>query len=54
MSTLRLKEKETNQLGDAYFNLAALELPAYYTMSVYVQKAGRRGAAHTTIKVRRR
>jgi hypothetical protein len=52
--SLRLKEKETNQLGDAYFNLTALELPGLYTMSAYVEKGGRRGVAETAIKVRRR
>jgi hypothetical protein len=52
--TKRIKEKTTNTLGNAYFNLTSLELPAYYTMSAYVQKGGRRGSAHTTVKVRRR
>jgi hypothetical protein len=52
--SLRLNEKETNQLGDAYFNLTALELPGLYTMSAYVEKGGRRGDASTPIKVRRR
>jgi len=50
----RLKQKTTNTLGNVYFNLTSLELPAFYTMSAYVEKDGRRGAAHTVIKVRRR
>ena len=54
VSTLRVKEKETNQLGDAYFNLAALELPGLYAVSVDVQKGQPRGTAGTAIKVRRR
>jgi hypothetical protein len=54
VSSVRLKEKETNQLGDAYFNLAALELPGEYTMSAYVEKGQRRGSAQAPIKVRRR
>jgi Dolichyl-phosphate-mannose-protein mannosyltransferase len=52
--TKRLKQKTTNTLGNAYFNLTSLELPAYYTMSAYVQKSGRRGAAHMTVQVKRR
>ena len=36
--TKRLKQKTTNTLGNVYFNLTSLELPAYYTMSAYVQK----------------
>jgi hypothetical protein len=54
VSTLRVKEKETNQLGDAYFNLAALELPGLYGVSVEVQKDKHRGTAAQAIKVRRR
>ena len=54
VNTFRLKEQETNQLGDAYFNLAALELPGRYTISINVQKGSLRGAAGTAIKVRRR
>ena len=54
VSTLRVKEKETNQLGDAYFNLAALELPGLYAVSVDVQKGQHRGTAGRAIKVRRR
>jgi hypothetical protein len=54
VSTLRVKEKETNQLGDAYFNLAALELPGLYGVSVDVEKGGHRGSAAQAIKVRRR
>jgi hypothetical protein len=54
VSTLRVKEKETNQLGDAYFNLAALELPGLYGVSVDVQKGRHRGSAARAIKVRRR
>jgi len=52
--TKRLKQKTTNTLGNVYFNLTSLELPAFYTMSAYVEKDGRRGAAHAIIKVRRR
>ena len=54
VSTLRVKEKETNQLGDAYFNLAALELPGLYGVSVQVERDQHRGSAAQTIKVRRR
>ena len=54
MITKRLKQKSTNTLGNVYFNLTSLELPAYYTMSAYAQKGSRRGAAHKTVKVRRR
>jgi hypothetical protein len=54
VKSLRLTEKETNQLGDAYFHLTALELPGLYTMSAFVEKGQRRGAAETGIKVRRR
>jgi hypothetical protein len=54
VTSTRLKEQQTNQLGDAYFNLAALDIPGFYTMSVTVQKGKRRGSAATTVKVRRR
>jgi hypothetical protein len=54
VTSVRLKEKETNQLGDAYFNLTALELPGYYTMSTSVEKGRRRGSATAAIKVRRK
>jgi hypothetical protein len=54
VSTLRVKEKETNQLGDAYFNLAALELPGLYGVSVDVEKGRHRGSAAQAVKVRRR
>jgi hypothetical protein len=54
VNTIRLKEQETNQLGDAYFNLAALELPGHYTISISVQKGRLRGAAGASVKVRRR
>jgi hypothetical protein len=54
VSSIRLKEHETNQLGDAYFNLAALELPGDYTISVSVEKGQLRGGAGKAVKVRRR
>jgi hypothetical protein len=54
VSSLRLKEQETNQLGDAYFNLAALELPGEYTVSATVAKGRQRGETSTSVKVRRR
>jgi hypothetical protein len=54
VSSIRLKERETNQLGDAYFNLAALELPGHYTISVSVEKGELRGGAAAPVKVRRR
>jgi hypothetical protein len=50
----RVEEQETNQLGDAYFNLAALELPGYYKLAVTVEKGRREGSAGTSVKVRRR
>ena len=46
-----MKEKETNQLGDAYFNLAALELPGIYQMTVQVSKGPRHGTYERTVKV---
>jgi hypothetical protein len=54
VSSIRLKEQQTNQLGDSYFNLAALELPGEYTISVSVEKGPLRGGASTPVKVRRR
>jgi hypothetical protein len=54
VTSIRLKEHETNQLGDAYFNLAALELPGDYTISVSVEKGQLRGGAGKAVKVRRR
>jgi dolichyl-phosphate-mannose-protein mannosyltransferase len=54
VSSVRLKERETNQLGDAHFNLAALELPGDYTMAAYVEKGPRRGKAEKALKVKRR
>jgi hypothetical protein len=54
VKTLRLREQQTNQLGDAYFNLAALELPGRYTISINAQKGELRGAAGASVKVRRR
>jgi hypothetical protein len=54
VSSVRLKEQQTNQLGDAYFNLAALELPGHYTISVSVEKGRLRGGAAASVKVRRR
>jgi Dolichyl-phosphate-mannose-protein mannosyltransferase len=54
VTSVRLNEKQTNQLGDAYFNLAALELPGIYRMSVEVTKGGQRGASERMLKVRRR
>jgi dolichyl-phosphate-mannose-protein mannosyltransferase len=54
VSSVRVKEQETNQLGDAYFNLAALELPGSYTISVLVQKGKLNGGTERSIKVRRR
>jgi hypothetical protein len=54
VNSIRLKEQETNQLGDAYFNLAALELPGKYTISVSVDKGQLRGGAGGSVKVRRK
>ena len=54
VNSIRLKEQETNQLGDAYFNLAALELPGSYTISVTVDKGQLRGGAGGSVKVRRK
>jgi hypothetical protein len=54
VSSIRLKERQTNQLGDAYFNLAALELPGHYSLSVSVEKGPLRGGASASVKVRRR
>ena len=54
VTSIRLKEQETNQLGDAYFNLAALELPGKYVISVSVDKGDLRGGAGGSVKVRRR
>lgn len=54
VNSIRLKEQQTNQLGDAYFNLAALELPGQYTISVSAEKGQLRGGAAASVKVRRR
>jgi hypothetical protein len=54
VDSVRLQQTETNQLGDAYFNMAALELPGHYTLTASVQKGDRRGEAKTRVKVRRR
>ena len=54
VQSLRIQQKDTNQLGDAYFNMAALELPGIYTLTASVQKGDRRGEVKTRVKVRRR
>ena len=54
VQTMRIQQRETNQLGDAYFNMAALELPGIYSLTASVQKGERRGEVRTRVKVRRR
>ena len=54
VNSIRLKEQETNQLGDAYFNLAALQLPGSYTISVSVDKGELRGGTGGSVRVRRK
>ena len=44
----------TNTLGSAYLQVAALELPGFYKLSVYASKGGHRGQVTRTFKVRRR
>jgi hypothetical protein len=52
--SMRIQQKDTNQIGDAYFNMAALELPGIYTLTASVQKGEQRGEVRTRVKVRRR
>ena len=51
---VRWRERVTNTLGTAYLQVAALELPGYYRLSLFATKGGHRGQVTRTFKVRRR
>jgi hypothetical protein len=51
---VRWRERQTNTLGTAYLQVAALELPGYYKLSLYASKGQHRGQLTRTFKVRRR
>jgi hypothetical protein len=51
---VRWRERQTNTLGTAYLQVAALELPGYYKLSLYASKGRHRGQVTRTFKVRRR
>jgi Dolichyl-phosphate-mannose-protein mannosyltransferase len=51
---VRWRERQTNTLGKAYLQLATLELPGYYKLSVFASKDDHRGQITRTFKVRRR
>jgi hypothetical protein len=51
---VRWRERVTNTLGTAYLQVAALELPGFYKLSLYASKGGHRGQVKRTFKVRRR
>lgn len=51
---VRWRERVTNTLGTAYLQVAALELPGFYKLSLFASKGGHRGQVTRTFKVRRR
>ena len=51
---VRWRERVTNTLGTAYLQVAALELPGFYNLSLFASKGGHRGQVKRTFKVRRR
>jgi dolichol-phosphate mannosyltransferase len=52
--TVRWRERETNTLGRAQLNLAALELPGQYVVRIHAAKGRERGTVTLPLKVRRR
>jgi hypothetical protein len=51
---VRWRERVTNTLGTAYLQVAALELPGFYKLSLFATKGEHRGQVTRTFKVRRR
>jgi hypothetical protein len=51
---VRLRQRTSNTLGLAYMNLAAIELPGFYKLSIIATKGDQRGQVARTFKVRRR
>jgi hypothetical protein len=51
---VRWRERVTNTLGTAYLQVAALELPGFYKLTLFATKGGHRGQVTRTFKVRRR
>ena len=51
---VRWRERVTNTLGTAYLQVAALELPGFYKLSLFASKGAHRGQVTRTFKVRRR
>jgi hypothetical protein len=51
---VRWRERVTNTLGTAYLQVAALELPGFYKLTMFATKGAHRGQVTRTFKVRRR
>ena len=51
---VRWRERVTNTLGTAYLQVAALELPGFYKLTLFASKGDHRGQVKRTFKVRRR
>jgi hypothetical protein len=51
---VRWRERVTNTLGTAYLQVAALELPGFYKLTLFATKGEHRGKVTRTFKVRRR
>ena len=51
---VRWRERVTNTLGTAYLQVAALELPGFYKLTLFATKGDHRGQVTRTFKVRRR